>query len=270
MDLKIICGLMLLLLAISTGSAFAQQAIISVQTDDNHYDEEDTIVISGTVGIVVGERPVTLQIFYKTNLVDIAQITVAQDGSYSHAAIAGGPKWQKLGNYTVIASYGDGHSVETEFSYAPKSSPISTTTNFEVEAGNHGTFDIEYTITGGATVKDIVVDSEKFALVVQIDATDEGVIILNLPREFIGAENQDSKDIKFIILIDGAAIDYEESVVLEDFRGITIKFEQGDSNIEIIGTYVVPEFGAIAMMILIVGIIMVTVLATRNKFQIQV
>ena len=46
---------------------------------------------------------------------------------------------------------------------------------------------------------------------------------------------------------------------------ITIEFEQGDSDIEIIGTYVVPEFGTVVMMILIVGI-MATILITRKNF----
>ncbi len=115
----------------------------------------------------------------------------------------------------------------------------------------------------------MIVDSDIFAVIVQIDATDEGSITLDLPREFIGAEKQDGKDDTFIILIDGIEIAYQESVVLADSRVITIEFEQGDSNIEIIGTYVVPEFGTISMMILIVGIMM-TVLVVRTKFQIKI
>ncbi len=264
---KTLYGLMFLL-TISTGPVFAQQSIISVQTDDSHYNEKDTIVISGIVSIIVGETPVVLQLFTTLdNLIDIAQITVAQDGSYSHTVIAEGPLWQKSGNYTVHASYGDGNTVKSEFSYSLKSDLTSTKTNFEVDAGNHGTFDVEYTITE-ATVKDIVIDSEIFALIVQIDSTDKGTITLELPREFIGAEKQDGKDDKFIILIDGIEIDYEEKVLV-DSRVITIEFEQGDSDIEIIGTYVIPEFGAITMMVLIVGI-MVTVLVARNKLQMNI
>ena len=115
----------------------------------------------------------------------------------------------------------------------------------------------------------MVVDSDIFALIVQIDSTDEGTISLDLPREFIGAEKQDGKDDTFIILIDGIEVAYQESVVHSDSRVITINFEQGDSDIEIIGTYVVPEFGAIVMIILVVGI-MVSILATRNKLQMRI
>jgi len=269
MDSRIVYAI-IPLLVISTGVVFAQESIslISVQTDDNNYDEGDTIVISGNISTVVGETPVTLQIFTEGNLVDIAQIVVAQDGTYSHTVLAEGPLWNKQGDYIVRVSYGEGNIAESEFSYTPKSEKIETTTNFEVDAGSYGTFDVKYTIKGG-TVKDMVVDSEIFALIVQIDATDEGTISLDLPREFIGAEKQNGKDDTFIILIDGVEVAYQESVVLSESRVITINFEQNDSDIEIIGTYVIPEFGSVVMIILIVGI-MATVVITRNKFQMRI
>ena len=267
MEVRIFYGLIVLLI-ISTGTVFAQEAIINVQTDDNSYDEGDIVVISGNVTIVIGETPITLQLFIEGSLVDIAQITVAQDGSYSHTIIAEGPLWKKIGNYLVRVSYGEGNIAETEFSFSPKSESIETTTIFEVSAGSQGTFDVEYTIKGG-TIKNMIVDADIFAIIVQIESTDEGTISLDLPREFIGAEKQDGKDDTFIILIDGIEVAYQESVVHSDSRVITINFEEGDSDIEIIGTYVIPEFGTIVMMILIAGI-MTIIIASRNKFQIKI
>jgi predicted secreted protein with PEFG-CTERM motif len=137
-----------------------------------------------------------------------------------------------------------------------------------VDAGSSGTFDIEYTIKGG-TVKDMIVDPDIFAIIVQIESTDEGVISLDLPREFIGAEKQDGKDDTFIILIDGIEVAYQESIVHSDSRVITINFENGDSDIEIIGTYVIPEFGVIVMAIMIIGI-MTVIFVSKSKFQIKI
>ena len=256
-----------LLLVISTGTVFAQESLISIQTDDNNYDEGDTIVISGQIETKIGDTPVLLQIIQEGSIIEIAQITVSEDGSFTKTIIAEPPIWKNEGNYTIRAFY-QGQAVESEFTYTPKSAASVTTTNFEVDAGSHGTFDVEYTIKGG-TVKNMVVDSKTFAIIVQIDATDEGEVTLELPREFIGAEKQDGKDDTFIILIDGIEVAGQEAAVYSESRVITINFEQGDSDIEIIGTYVIPEFGTIVMMILIVGI-MVTVLVTRNKFQISV
>jgi len=271
--IRIFYGLIALLI-ISTGTVFAQESLINVQTDDNNYDEGDTVVVSGSVTTMIGSTPVVIQLFIVGNLVDVAQITVAQDGSYSHTIIAEGPLWKKSGDYLVRASYGEGNIAETEFSFTPKSESIETKDNFEVDAGSFGTFDVKYTIKGGS-IKDIIVDPDIFGIIVQLNSTDEGTITLDLPREHIGAEKQDGKDEKFIILIknienpDGVDVDYQELVVNSDSRVITINFVKGDSSIEIIGTYVIPEFGTIAMMILIVGI-MTVILVSRNKFQIKI
>ena len=260
--------ILLAFLAISTGGVFAQESLISVQTDDNNYDEGDTIVVSGRVATVIGQTPVTLQLFTGGNLVDVAQITVAQDGSYSHTIIAEGPLWNKQGDYLIRASYAEGNVAESEFSYTPEGEAPKITAIFEVDAGSHGTFDVEYTIKGG-TVEDMMVNSDNFALIFQIDATDEGNISLDLPREFIGAVRQeDGRDIKFITLIDESNVTYEEAVVHTDSRAITIDFVQGDSDIKIIGTYILPEFGSVVMIILVAGI-MISVLATRSRLQMK-
>ncbi len=267
MEIKIFYALISLLI-ISTGTIFAQGPLINVQTNNSNYNEGDIVVVSGKVTTIIGNTPVTLQLFIEGSLVDIAQITVAQDGSYSHTIIAEGQLWKKTGDYLIRVSYGEGNIAETEFSFTPKSELIETTTIFEVNAGNYGTFDVEYTIKGG-TIKNMIVDSNIFAIIVQIESTDRGTVSLDLPREFIGAEKQDGKDDTFIILIDGIEVAYQESVVHSDSRVITINFEEGDSDIEIIGTYVIPEFGTIAMIILILGI-MTVILVSRNKFQIKI
>ena len=261
-DSKITYGIIFLLI-FSTGAVFAQESLVSVKTDDNNYDEGDTIVISGQVTTMIGETPVTLQLFSNGNLIDIAQIKVAQDGSYSHTVIAEGPLWQNQGNYLVRSSYGEGNVAETEFSYTSKQDVVETTTNFEVDAGSHGTFDVEYTING-AIVEDMLIDSKNISLIVKIEAIDEGRITLDLPREFIGAEKQDGKDEIFIILIDGIEVAYEESVVHNNSRVITINFEEGDSEIHIIGTYAIPEFGAIIMIVMATSMIFVILLSKKQ------
>jgi predicted secreted protein with PEFG-CTERM motif len=266
-ETRIFYGIIVLFF-ISTTTVFAQEPFLSITTDDNHYDEGDTIVISGNVKTRIGETPLIIQLFTEEqSLIDVAQITVAQDGTFTKTFLAEGALWKHSGEYLIIASYAL-EKVETGFSYTPKSESIETTTDFEVDAGSYGTFDVEYTIKGG-TIKDMIVDTEQFAIIVQIDSTDEGTITLDLPREFIGAEKQNGKDDTFIILIDGIEVSYQESLVYPNSRIITVNFEEGDSDIEIIGTYVVPEFGTIVMMILIVGI-MTVILASRNKLQIKI
>ena len=52
-------------------------------------------------------------------------------------------------------------------------------------------------------------------------------------------------------------------------RIIEINFEKEDSEIQIIGTHVIPEFGTIVMIILTIGIL-TSILLTKNKFQIKI
>ena len=274
MGIRIFYGLIFLLI-ISTGTVFAQETTngysINVKTDATHYVEGDIVVISGEVVPAIHGTDLIVQIFTEENfMVEIAQLTIAQDGTFSHTIVAEGQLWNKPGDYIVRASYevAGGIIAESEFSYSPKTESIETTTIFEVTVEGYGTFDVEYSIIGG-NVTNIIAIPEDFVIIVQIESTDKGTISLDLPRELIDAEKQDGKDDTFIILIDAAEVAYQESVVHSDSRVITINFEEGDSDIEIIGTYVVPEFGTIAMMILIVGI-MTIILASRNKFQIRI
>jgi predicted secreted protein with PEFG-CTERM motif len=267
MDSKIIYGIISLLI-ISTGTVYAQESlpIISVQTDEDTYYEGDSIIISGKVNAVIGSTPVMLQIFTGNgDLVNIAQIDIAQDDTFSHSIPAKGPLWQKQGEYSVKASYGQNGISESTFNYIPNSelNPI----NFKVDTGNEK-FDVKYIIKGG-TVKDITTDSDNFTLKVQINSTDNGEILLELPREFVGAEKQNGNDEIFIILIDEIQVPYNESLTNSKSRTIAIEFNQNDSNIEIIGTYIIPEFGSIVMMILMVGILS-TILVARNKFQLRI
>ena len=272
MDLRIF-SILVILMMIPVGTVFASGSLISVQTNDTTYDEGDTIVISGQIETIIGETPVTMQLFKDGNMIEIAQITVSKDGNYSYTILAEGTMWQNQGEYVVKATYGEGNISETSFFYTPNSEILTTTDIFEVDAGSSGTFDLPYTIRGG-TLSNISIDENIFGLVIDIDASDKGKIVLDLPRKYIDAEKQNGKDEVFIILIEkqnGDVVEttYQEETSHSEIRTITIDFEESDSKIQVIGTYVIPEFGTIVMIILTIGI-MSSILLTRNRFQIKI
>ena len=268
-----IFAILMILIFLSTGTAFALTPLISVETDNDNYDEGDTIVISGNIATIIGDTQVTLQLFKEGNMVEIAQIKVSADGNYSHTIIAEGSLWKNQGEYVVKVTYGEGNIAETNFLFTPQSEVLETTDIFEVNAADSGTFDIRYTIRGG-TLLDISIDEEIFGLMIKIDASDEGKLVLDLPRKYIDAEKQNGKDEVFIILVEKQNEEiiettYQESISNSNVRTITINFEERDSSIQIIGTYVIPEFGTIVMIILTIGI-MTSILLTKNKFQIKI
>jgi len=253
---------------ISLGTAFAEGSLISVQTNNDNYTEGDTILISGNIVTIIGDTQVTMQLFQGGNLIEIAQIKVSQDGNYTHTIIAQGPLWKNQGTYMVKVTYGEGNIAETLFEYTPESEIIETTKNFSVDTGDSGTFDVKYTIKGG-TVESIEIEPENLGLLIKINSLYDGKINLELPRESIDAEKQNGKDEEFIILINNTQTTYEEIQSDSTVRTIEINFEEGDSEIQIIGTYVIPEFGTIVMIILTIGIL-ASILLTKNKFQIKI
>ena len=248
--------------------AYAQSQLIFVDTSQNAYEEGERIVVSGNVTSIIAATPVTLQIFQEGNLIDIAQVDVAQDGNYAHTFIAEGPLWQKDGKYIVRAFYGTS-TIETSFDFFTKGTIEETTDIFEVDAGSYGTFDVDYTVRG-ATIKDMIVDSEIFALIVILETEDDGSITLKLPRASIDAKTSNDIDDTFIILIDGVEVPYREIATNADSRTIAIEFEEGDSDIEIIGTFVVPEFGSIVMIVLITGIISTIILSSKFRIPVRI
>jgi len=268
-----------LILLFSTFPAFAQSdniPFLTVKTDDSHYDEGDTIVVSGQLKTVIVDTPIILQVlFEETRVIEIGQFFPAQDGSYSHTIIAEGDFWKNEGEYLIIVSHGTGNDAETTITFTPKQEFLETTESFEVRIPNGGTFDVEYTILGG-TVKDMIFEPDNFTLQVLIEAPDEGTISLNLPRESIDADGVKELDKKFIILIDGVQFPYEEIEMNSQSRLITINFDEKESEepmstykIEIIGTFAIPEFGTMITMILLFGVI-ITIGFTKNKFQFKI
>ena len=259
------------LLVFSALPVFAQSdeiPFLSVKTDDNHYDEGDTVVISGQVQTVIVDTPIILQVWFEGNMIGIAQFFPAQDGSYSHTIIAEKPSWKQEGEYLIRSSYGEGNFAEYTVTYTPKQEFLEIKDSFEVEIPNGGTFDAEYTIRGG-TITDMILEPDNFTLRILIDSPDEGSISIKLPRNSLDAEKPNGQDEIFIVLIDGIQVPYEETETNDQFRLITINFEEANSEIEIIGTFAIPEFGAIATLILVSGII-VTIGLTKNKFQLKI
>lgn len=267
MNQHIVIFLLIVSVVVSYNFAEAQECQ-QVCVAKQFYEEGDTIIVSGKVDAVLEKTPIIIQIFRNQTLVTISQEEVAKDGTYTAIFIAEGIYWQKDGTYTVKATYGPSGVYEVNFDFKTKATAGTTSEIFEVSAGSSGTFDVPYTINGG-TVKNIVVDQTILGLIVQIEAQSDGSIILDLGREWVDAKKIDGTDDSYIIFIDGLEVPYQETAN-PNSRLLTIPFQEGDSDIEIIGTQVVPEFGPIAMIVLVVAISSVLVVsAKKNLLQIS-
>ena len=101
-----------------------------------------------------------------------------------------------------------------------------------------------------------------------MNAFDDGSITLDIPRSILDAKINGGGDDDFFVLVDGEEtnVDFDEGSL--DSRTITIPFLAGAEEIEIIGTYAVPEFGTIAAMILAVAIISIIAVSAKAKLRI--
>ena len=271
---RIFCVILILTFGISMIFQAAEAVDeITLSTSSDIYYDGDHVVVFGSVSTFFENLPITIQIYHETNLVSVDQVPVAKDGTFVSSFYATGSKWKDEGTYTIRGQYTPTQIAETTFEFFGQAIDKSSAV-FPVDIPNSGTFDVGYTIRGGE-VKDVVMNQERYSLVVETIMTSNGNIILKLPRDSFDAQNDDT-DTTFIILIskqnnaagDFIQVEYEEIAVSSDYRTIRIPLEEGDRWIEVIGTYVIPEFGSIAIIILVVAVSS-AIIVSKSKFSVR-
>ena len=254
--------------------AFAQEELGSSQkialfSDNTAYQEGDVITITGTIEKVIPDMPVSLQLFFEKNLIQVAQVKVSQDGKFSDTFTAAGPQWQNEGKILIKANYGTDVSTELIITFF-KNTEGEFASNYELKIPDAGTSDIQYTLKGG-TVSSMKLDQENISLMISISTNTDGNLNISLPRDNIDSKTNDGQDIDYIVLIfqQDSSIpiqtNYTELETSDGFRAINIPIKNGDKIIQIIGTHVIPEFGAIAAVILAVAIISIIAVSAKSR-----
>jgi len=264
----------ILIASIGGGSAFAQtgqmvEAVV-VTTDKESYGIGDIVKISGEVRELLSGYPVTLQVIAANgNIVTLAQLDVNADKTFSLEITSGGPLWKSTGEYTVKVLYGtESRKTETTFQFGgPGSGTTPGPSGPRIEIGDTGKF-IGYSITGGSVIS-IVEDFASHSLIITISTTSDGELTITLPRNVIDSKMGDTDtDDEFFVLVDSEEVpDYTESKTSTE-RTLIIPFLDGSEQIEIIGTFVIPEFGTIAALILAVAIISIIAVSSKTKLSI--
>ena len=95
-------------------------------------------------------------------------------------------------------------------------------------------YSVDYEIDGGSVIF-IDLDSDFIELIVYIDATEDGILQISIPRALLDAKFDELDDI-FFVIVDGFDTEYVEITNGEDTRTLLIPFFVGDTEIEIIGT----------------------------------
>ena len=143
----------------------------------------------------------------------------------------------QTGNYTLNISIGN-ESIQNYFSIIlSKTTPISDTgvTPMSVNVTNTN-FTINYNIAGDEKILDTKMDTQSQTFTVLINATEDGQLVIALPRNMIHSTTYGNMDDMFIVLSNQQEIKYKEIHNTLDARTLLISFQKGIDKIEIIGT----------------------------------
>ena len=239
---------------------FMELIPITVWTDRSAYDHESTILVEGTVANIKPDTPITLTVISPTNnIVTIQQIDVMSDRTYSTNLSTAGNLWKYDGTYTIRVQYGGQETnnralVElTDGVISGPTGPAVECRSSEITANGYC---IPYTITG-ASVTEASIDTSSKSIVIEINSFNDGTLMINPSTDVI--------DGIFMVLVDGEEWDDAEI----NGSQVIVMFPAGTEEIEVIGTFVIPEFGTIAVMILAVAIISIVAVSARSRLSIM-
>ena len=286
----------ILITSVGISQASAENGVIEVSTDKLNYSDGEVMLIFGEItNIVSGDQLSILIQSPNGNLVALDQLTVGEENQFSTEIKLGGKLMNLEGIYTIKVQYRD-HSAITSFNFGGvTNSPANELDEIIVEESiiedesikdsfiedsvivdsvvtatsvivQDSTDLISYEITNGKLLN-VIPDLDAVSLLIYIETTDAGSITLTIPRSVLDASINDGDD-EFFVLVDGEEVDFEEIKTSVD-RTLTIDFLAGTEQIEIIGTFVVPEFGTIAAMILAVAIISIVAISAKSRLSLQ-
>ena len=259
----------LLLLPFLGVESFSEHAGNYIATEKEAYAAGETVTVIGHLAIS-DNSPVILQIVSPNgNLIRVEQLSPDSEQNFTvDIATEIGGVWKETGTYVIKAThYYD--SFEAQFDYggmmsaAVKSSETLSGSEIGQTAGGTNVitiedYDILYQITGAKIIK-IIPDVENKSLIIEIETFSDGELMLTIPKQILDTNEGD-----FFVLVDGEETNHDSSST-DDAWTLIIPFYNGSEEIEIIGTFVIPEFGTIAAIILAVAITSIIILSAKSK-----
>jgi predicted secreted protein with PEFG-CTERM motif len=244
---------------------------VSVWTDAAIYDHESEITVSGYVANLRGDAPVTVTVISpQGNIATVQQVEVSEDNTFETMFSTAGALFKENGMYTIRVQYGPqeiNDKVMVELVGEAASEGSACGDGELAVRGGGDVFCVPFEASG-AIVTGATVNSATKSLTLKIETEGDGSISLAIPREVLDA-TEDGSDVDFIVLVDDEEADFEEVDWDDSTRMVDITFSDGASQIEIIGTYAVPEFGTMAAIILAVAIVSIIAVSARTRLSIS-
>ena len=236
---------------------------LSIESNGVNFDHNSTIEINGQVGNMRSGTPITLIVTGSTGVVTIEQLTPSSDGSFAFSINTASPLMKYDGEYKIKATYGDAGIndviVVTLEGGLVKQAPSHSDDEEHHEAADF-TKQLNYNISGGM-VESITATNDDSLLVSIHMAEDDGELTITLSEDIITPFN----DGTFFVLVNGE----ESDDAYQMGNKLMIPFDSTTTDIEIVGTHVVPEFGTIAMIVLAVAIVSIIAVSAKSRLSIM-
>ncbi len=220
---------------------------IIIWTDAKNYDHNSVITVNGFLRPENTFNPITFTVSNPIgNIVTIEQITPEPNGDFTLRLNTASALWKSDGSYIIKAQSG-GETRVFKINVILTSGIIQQESRCGISEFSVNGNCISYSITGGI-ITGANLDTVKKSLKINIVSEDGGTLNVNPSSSIINGI--------FMVQIDGKVWD-NTSI---QGNSVTILFPEGTHEIEIIGTFVIPEFGHLAIIILAITITAMIVL----------
>ena len=237
---------------------------LQIESNGVNFDHNSTIEITGQVGNIRDGTPVTVIVTGATGVVTIEQLTPSSDGSFSLSVNTASPLMKYDGEYKIKATYGDAGINDVIVVTLEGGLVKQAPSHSGHEEGHHEAADftkqLDYNISGGM-VESITATNDDSLLVSIHMADDNGELTITLSEDIITPFNDGS----FFVLVNGE----ESDDAYQMGNQLMIPFDSTTTDIEIVGTHVVPEFGTIAMIVLAVAIVSIIAVSAKSRLSIM-
>ncbi len=230
---------------------------VTVRTDASTYDHSSVIMVQGEVANIKEGYQVTVIVTGPTNnIVSIDQVDISADGTYSTTFNTAADLWKYDGVYKIRVQYGAqgvNNKVLVELTGGIPANmrdrqPVRECTANELDIDGYC---IPYSITSGSVTGARI--NPGVSIEVDISTTEPGTITLSPAAGIF-------RDLE-LAYVDGEQWDD----VTVSGNSIAIQYPAGAELVEIFGRFVIPEFGAIAALVLAAAMAAIIAVMARSR-----
>ena len=214
---------------------------LSVKTDSELFTTGDTITISGNAGSNDAGPLAEIVIWNPEGaLYRSSKVQVAPDGSFVYETIAGGRQGVN-GTYQVVLLY-NRQQTSTAFNFA------SSGTRLEVIVDDKSYYVLAHSASDRTSWLGITAHPESKSLAIRVDTAGPDTLKLELDKSLI-----DTNSNCFVVHVDNQIVDARCAGIDEQTRLLSLRVPAGADELGITGSFLVPEFTPLNMLILLAG-----------------